>query len=207
MRPYHDPAVTIEERWQRFWEVFAKDGWEPETKALVEEVLEPGDLFVDIGAWIGPVSLWAKACGAQVIAIEPDPVALPELKRQLPDAEIWEGAVAPGAGVIHLAPAYSFGDSMTRVSKHGVEVPCWSLPEILGDRKPKLVVMDIEGYELVLLPTVAPYLASLGATLMVALHTEVPDRRWFKGYRHVQMPKTARKGGSTGRSLSMVARP
>jgi hypothetical protein len=68
--------------------------------------------------------------------------------------------------------------------------------------------MDIEGYELTVLPQVAPYLASLGTTLMVALHTDLPDRSWFDGYSQVSMPKAARKGGlPDGRSLSMVARP
>ena len=59
-----------------------------------------------------------------------------------------------------------------------------------------------------LLPELAPYLASLGTTLVCALHTDVPPREWFDGYREVSIPKTARRGSnSRGRSLAVVARP
>ncbi len=209
MRPYHNPSVSIEQRWERFWAVYHQDGWEPETKALVREVLKPGDIFVDIGAWIGPVSLWARECLAEVIAIEPDPVAIPELKRRLPDAEIWEGAVGLTEGTLKLASHHGFGDSMSLVSAkgRGITVPCWPLPHVIGDRRPKLAVMDIEGYEMTLLPTVAPYLAALGCTLQVALHHALPEPEWFKDFSVVHIPKTPRRGGETGRSLAVVARP
>ncbi len=202
--------MTIEQRWQKFWELWRSGGWEPDTKALLARTLEPGDLFLDIGAWIGPVTLWALECGANVIAIEPDPVALPELSRQVAPyadrVEIWAGALALERGCLQLAPKTGYGDSMSRVAESGVEVQCWTLPEILGDRRPKLAVMDIEGYEMTLLPEVAPYLASLGCALQVALHTDVPPREWFAGYRDVYLPKTARRGGGpSGRSLAAVA--
>lgn len=201
--------LTIEQRWAKFWRFFEAGSWEPETQALVRATLEPGDLFVDIGAWIGPVTLWALDCGADVIAIEPDPVALKELHRRVPgEVEIWPGAVGLASGTVNLAAASAYGDSMSKVSEDGVEVPCWPLPEILHGRRPKLAVMDIEGYELTLLPEIAPYLASLGTTLVVALHTGLPEREWFADFDSVYIPPTARRGGdSRGRSLAVVARP
>lgn len=200
--------MSMEDRWARFWKLWGSGGWEPWTRAELERTLRPGDLFVDLGAWIGPVSLWALELGAKVIAIEPDPKALEELHRRVPaEVEIWEGAVAPWTGRITIAPRHAFGDSMTSVADDGLSVPCWTLHEILAGRVPSLVVMDIEGYELTLLPKLAPYLASLGTSLMVALHTALPDRAWFSAYSYVSMPKTPRRGGPAGRSLSMVARP
>ena len=208
--------MSIEDAWAAFWKRYYAGRWEPETKRLLEDTLEPGDLFVDIGAWIGPVSLWALACGAGVVAIEPDPIALVELRRVVPDdVEIWPGALALRGGHIAIGPRPEykgapgqFGDSMTRVSEEGVSVPCWTIQEILGPRKPKLAVMDVEGYELTLLPEVAPYLASLGCVLQVALHTGLPAREWFKDFREVVMPETARENGHPqGRSLAVVARP
>jgi FkbM family methyltransferase len=198
--------VSIEQRWQAFWELYRADGWEPDTQALVRDTLRPGDLFVDIGAWIGPVTLWALDCGADVIAIEPDPMALAELRRRVPaEVEIWEGAVGLASGTARLACCSEYGDSMSRVCDEGIEVQCWPLAEILGDRRPALATMDVEGYELTLLPQVAPYLASLGSTLMVALHTDLPDPAWFKDFGQVQIPPTVRN--RRGRSLSVVARP
>jgi len=119
---------------------------------------------VDIGAWIGPVTLWALELEAKVIAIEPDPVALEELKKQVAgkgEVEIWEGACAPFNGELGLVPYLCLGDSMTRVGP-GAGVPCWTLEHILGGRVPALVRWDIEGYEMELLPTSPPSWASWG---------------------------------------------
>ena len=203
-------TLSIEQRWAKFWQFYERGAWEPETQALVRSVLKPGDLFVDIGAWIGPVTLWALDCGAEVIAIEPDPVALDELYRRMPpEVEIWDCALGidPGLALLSLTTAY--GDSMSKIgSKIGLPVKMSTLPEILDGRWPKMATMDIEGYELTILPEVAPYLASLGTTLMVALHTALPDPAWFKDYSRVDMPKTARRGGDPrGRSLAVVAYP
>jgi len=206
----------IEQCWVEFWRLYNAGKWEPETHALLKEVLKPGDLFVDIGAWIGPVSLWALELGASVVAVEPDPVALEELERQLSPytltCEIHAGALAPHDGQLSISPCPVYrgrpgqmGDSMTRVTEEGLSAPCWTIETILAGRTPALAKMDVEGYELVLLPTVAPYLAALGTTLMVALHTELPDPAWFAGYGSVDMPTSARN--KQGRSLSLLARP
>ena len=205
-----DETLTIEQRWGKFWDLFEADGWEPETQALVRATLKAGDLFVDIGAWIGPVTLWALDCGAEAIAIEPDPVALAELRRRVPDeVEIHECALGVENGMARIKAASAWGDSMTAVTAGaGRTVSMRTLPEILNGRRPAMATMDIEGYEMTILPVVAPYLASLGTTLMVALHTGLPDPAWFADFSHVEMPKTARRGGGTsGRSLAVVAYP
>jgi FkbM family methyltransferase len=202
-----DQTVSVEQRWVKFWELYRRNGWEPETQALVRKNLRPGDLFVDIGAWIGPVTLWALDCGADVIAIEPDPVALKELHRVCPDTvEIHECALGLETGTARLAAASGYGDSMSRIDHDGIAVPIKTLPEILNGRRPKLATMDIEGYEMTILPEVAPYLASLGTMLMVALHTDVPPCEWFADYGDVFIPSRPRRGGN-GRSLAVVAKP
>ena len=179
-----------------FWEHLYESGrWELHTRELIDEILRPGDLFVDIGAWIGPVTLWALGRGASVIAIEPDPVALPELRRRVPSSvEIWEGAVAVQSGFAGLTTNFGLelGKSVSRlteVEEGEVQVRTWTLPEILGDRVPALVKVDIEGYEMELLPAIAPYLAAAEVPLQVAMHGNLPERDWFSGYREVAMPE------------------
>lgn len=185
-----------------FWaNVYEAGRWEAHTKELIDSTLGPGDLFVDLGAWIGGVSLWALRRGAAVIAVEPDPVALPELHRRLPaPAEIWEGAVATRAGSAALAAQHGLelGKSVSRLAHRGeaaageVEVRTWTLAEILGDRVPSLVKIDVEGYELELLPQIAPYLAAAGVPLQVELHGALPERAWFSGYAEVRFPANPR---------------
>lgn len=181
--------------YEQFWTRYEAGQWEGHTKALVDEILNPGDLFVDIGAWIGPVSLWALEREANVIAVEPDPMALPELRRRVPPSvEIWEGAVDISPGTATLKGAgrgdRGFGLSMSRIDKSGnIQVRTWTLPEILAGRKPALVKVDVEGYEITLLPKIAPYLAKMGVPLQVALHGVLPELDWFADYGTLRMPK------------------
>src|SRR5262245_51934695 len=90
------PSEELNQGWDNFWKLYKSGVWEPGTKAFMKRFLKPGDLFVDIGAWIGPTALWAVECGAHVIAIEPDPVALDELLLIVPNCvEVYAVALAP----------------------------------------------------------------------------------------------------------------
>lgn len=185
-------GVTAPEMHERFWREYESKGWEAATRRFVERILKPGDLFVDVGAWIGPVTLWALEQGARVVAVEPDPVALVELTRRVPEeVEIWEGAVAREAGTAWLKPNFGLelGKSVSRLSAEGeVRVRTWTLQEVLGERVPALVKVDVEGYEKELLPAIAPFLAGLGVPLQAELHGVSAEAEWFDGYDNVQMP-------------------
>lgn len=190
--------------WADFWKKYYAGLWEPETKAWIQKMLKPGDTFLDIGAWIGPVTMWALECEAKVIAVEPDPVACAELRRTMPpEVEIWEGALTPGGGRVFLDAKYELGDSMPRIGSQGVEVDSWTIQEVLKGRVPSVVKMDVEGYELRLLRTVAPFLGKYNVPMMVSLHDGLPDPQLFQGYRHVEFPDSARD--RRGRSNVVVA--
>jgi hypothetical protein len=54
----------------------AQNGYEPPTRSLLERILRPGDLFIDVGAHWGFFTMQAAAHPAgdvTVIAFEPDP--------------------------------------------------------------------------------------------------------------------------------------
>ncbi len=184
--------VSSSELYEKFWREYEAESWESWTREWIESNLGPGDLFLDIGAWIGPVTLWALRQGAGVIAVEPDPVALAELKRRVPaEVEIWEGAVGVRSGESGLATNFDLelGKSVSLLSDDAdLRVRTWTLSEILGDRVPDLVKIDVEGYEIELLPKVAPFLARAGVPMQVELHGTSPDAEWFAGYSEVQMP-------------------
>jgi hypothetical protein len=114
------------------------------------------------------------------------------LRRRLPESvEVWEGAVAVEPGVAGLSAPQRLGVSGSRLVPEGnVEVRTWTLPEILAGRRPALVKIDIEGYEIELLPSLAPFLAGLGVPMQVALHGAMPDPGWFTGYGSVAMPES-----------------
>jgi FkbM family methyltransferase len=179
-----------------FWGKWCDDAWEGATLDIVDQFVKPGTTFVDIGAWIGIVSMWAAKNGARVIAIEPDPVALESMNVnvQLNDyhIQVVAGAVSDVTSMTHLRPheRFGFGDSMTQVSSEGIEVPCWRLQDIFDIYdidNCSLVKMDIEGYEAVILPTVAPFLANLNIPLYVSIHywSTPPESSWLSHWSDV----------------------
>lgn len=185
--------------WPEFWDLWAWDRWEVATHALIREVVKPGDLFLDVGAWIGPVTIWALQQGAYVIAIEPDPVAREELSEVLgvypPLFEIWPGALTVDGGPVVLAPnpkpEGAFGDSMSRIAhpdQGGVVVESWALNAILDGRVPNFMKMDVEGYEIVLVPFIMPWLVAHNVGVQISCHGELLDPALFAGYREVRWP-------------------
>jgi FkbM family methyltransferase len=197
--------------WVKFWDLWATDRWEVATRELVTEVLNPGDLFLDIGAWIGPVTLWALQQGAKVIAVEPDPVAREELlnvvaryNKPLPQfVEVWAGALTTTGGPVYLGanpkPEGQYGDSESRIVPMSsipvqgwtfpLTVESWTLQHILHARVPKLMKMDVEGYEIELAPTIMPWLTENQVAVQISCHGELLDRQLFDGYREVRWPE------------------
>ena len=75
---------TPTENISAFWKSFETNTWEPVLMQVLKRFLKPGGLLLDVGAWVGPVTLFAaKRCQAQVLAIEPDPGAFGFLRDNL----------------------------------------------------------------------------------------------------------------------------
>jgi FkbM family methyltransferase len=185
--------------WVAFWALYEAGGWDPDTRELVTRLLSPGDLFVDVGAWIGPVTLWAAQAGARVIALEPDPAAYAELSRRTAayaSVATWPMAVGlrSGTGWLTATPGGALGDSRSHMDPggpgpaDGATVAVRTLPEILSRDRPKFVKIDIEGGEVELMPELAPWLASRGAAVQVSCHGTLPDRESFNGFADVTWP-------------------
>src|SRR6185436_7919719 len=93
----------------------------------------PGRRFVDIGAWMGPTTLFAASKGSECWSFEPDPVAFARLQANV-DANnglrdrihLQNKAVTPDGTPIQLFTRYAFGDSgssiLARVKDRGNSV-------------------------------------------------------------------------------------
>ena len=170
----------LNDDWQ-FWEKRFADDWEPETKAVVDRFVD-GGLFVDIGAWVGPVSLWAGARGARVIAAEPDMVAFEHLVDNLRSNHVGfhaeSVAISDRDGVAELGQRTGWGDSMSSLvgpTFDPVEVECSTLASFLGYydlTDLQLVKIDIEGAEGLVIPQAEPFLRSLGVPVYLSLHPQ-----------------------------------
>ena len=165
--------------------------WERATLLALRALLEReggahGDFScVDFGAWIGPTVLFAANFAPRVLALEPHPraaailaanLALPANTALAARVRIFRECIAREAGTMTLV---GDGDSSNRLAAaslagraaESVEVSCRTLPQfVLEERASNLRVikMDVEGAELEILPSLAPWLRALDAAAVEA---------------------------------------
>lgn len=129
------------------------DDWEPDTFDALDRFLTGGP-FVDVGAWCGIFSMYAASRSTVVYALEPDPVAFGLLMANLRLNDIGNVVALPFAlwpeSPVKLRSHHGWGDSMTGISREGVEQDFAALSvdqvrHLVG--VPDLVKVDIEGGE------------------------------------------------------------
>jgi FkbM family methyltransferase len=176
--------------------------WEPNTSAVVERILSPGDVCVDIGANVGYDTLLAsKLVGPQgtVIAIEASPKIFDLLSRNIREnrgtgnIRLVQKAVSDGPGVSNLysGPPGNRGRTTTLHTKGftlETTVEALALDQILTTAERsrlRLIKLDIEGAE-------APVLRRLLDTLdlypdLLHLIVEVsPSEEWYDIFQRVR---------------------
>lgn len=186
---------------QDFWEVFERDEYEPGTVKRMRKLLRPGSLFVDVGAWIGPFTLLAMSLGARVLAFEPDPVAYEALIANVianhPVGQAHAQAVAINAAVVPEGDTFPYGlaeadgKGLSRLGTEGRVVNRITLQQadIFGGLGPSFVKIDVEGFEVKLMPSLGPYLASKKVAVQVSLHGERFPAAALNGYPTVIWPQ------------------
>ena len=136
--------------------------YEPGTLAVMKSVLKPGETFVDVGANIGLMTLFAASCVEQkgrVIAFEPHPdtrkILLDNLElNAIENVVVSPFAVGrePGQATIYDRTGAERGsasllDDGTHASSHSVEITTLDAYFQNFDGKISAIKFDIEGYE------------------------------------------------------------
>ena len=169
---------------RKFWRKAASGQWERHTFNILDQLLRPNSVYVDVGAWIGPTVLFAAARCKVVYCIEPDAIAYERLLGNLRMNGVdnvlpFHGALGVRNGTVQIAgeKGKGFGTSETRVqatpTDGGADVAAtvlaMDLPRFIqhwGIERIDLMKIDIEGAEFDL----APALIDLSATLKPAIH-------------------------------------
>jgi FkbM family methyltransferase len=141
---------------------------------------------VDIGAWIGPVSLYVASKTTRCFSFEPDPVAFKELTNNInlnkdlsAKIEVFNKAVTPDGKKVTLFSRFDYGDSGSSLLKRVkstnqfVEVESVVFENFLAEKnisKVDFIKMDIEGGEFFVLPQMLPFLRKQKPSLLVSLH-------------------------------------
>jgi FkbM family methyltransferase len=131
---------------------------EPDVMGFLLHYLRPDDLFVDIGANVGVMSVLAGgAVGARTVACEPDPDNFAWLQRNVA-ANRLEGRVALHPLALGDAPRalrFTIGKGATSRAalddEAGREVACETLDRLLDGQCPAVLKADVEGFELPIL--------------------------------------------------------
>lgn len=154
-------SVYKSERWSKnFWEN-RFESWENDTFEFMNKYLDKNKTFIDIGAWIGPMSLYASYHSKKCISFEPDPVASFEFQNNININNLSNIVLEKKAISIHdkiNLGASEWGHSVTRigVADNSFSADCLSIKQILdnfnlNESNISLIKIDIEGHEVELL--------------------------------------------------------
>lgn len=179
----------------KFWKRFAENKWESHTLALFRLIVGSETTVVDFGAWIGPTVLFNAHLAKRVICFEPDVFAYNILNLNLqlnpklsPKVEAHLGSICHRPGLTTIQA--SFGNSVSsfmafkspllerKMRSRSVALPtmchnlCNVLEEISG---PSVVKIDIEGFEMVLLPHLGACVELWKPKVFVAFHPQLVD--------------------------------
>lgn len=173
-------AFTVEDTpatssWN-FWGLWADEVWEPKTMETID--LFPGGKLLDIGAWVGPITLWA-ARQREVVAIEPDPVAAGLLRQNIalnPGHAVEVVEACAGAEDENPTILWSVSDewgmshsTRTREIGNRLDVAMVDARRYLDGVG--VAKVDIEGGEGELLPMLGPALRERGIPLILGYHS------------------------------------
>lgn len=178
-----------------------KEVYEGDELKLVRSVLKKGDRVLDIGTGIGVIAAaCARICGAEnVTCYEANPKTVDLIQRNFRlngmEVSLRRKAMATYSGSVHfyLSDNILSSSMIDRQLGEPTEIPCDDINDALAEVKPNIVVMDVEGAEIELLPyanlvNVSKLLVELhphvvGGEKIDALCSNMADR----GFTHQQM--------------------
>jgi FkbM family methyltransferase len=113
-------------------------------------VLEPGDLFLDVGANVGSYSIWAAELGAKVIALEPSADTFQLLAENIACNGYEIDAIQAAAGAeCGLAKFTEGQDCVNRFDPQGTaQIEVATIDSLIGNRAVAGMKVDVEGSEI-----------------------------------------------------------
>jgi FkbM family methyltransferase len=176
------------------------DKWEQDSFHIFEYYKNDKGIYIDIGAWIGPTVLYCANIYGKVIAIEPDPVALSRLKKNISvnnfnNIVLIEKGISSENGITQFGGNGPLGNSESTLliankeeyfSYEGRHTKCHSHNEIvkietitiekliekqnIDPQNISLIKMDIEGGEKIVVPSLVNFLNKYKPVFYISIH-------------------------------------
>ena len=163
-------------------EMYYKGIYEKATMNVIKSCLSEGDTFVDVGANIGVMTLYAAQCAGRsgkVLAYEANPDTVKLLKNNIAlnsfsNITICEYALGSqeGKGEIYPETIANNRGGASMVKRDGqsalkCDIEIKKLDDTIGDVRPKLMKVDVEGWELEVLKGSHKLLSGLDAPILI----------------------------------------
>jgi FkbM family methyltransferase len=169
--------------------IFSFGFWEPNISAYIQGVLQPGDVFVDVGANVGYHSLLAaKLVGSKgtVVAIEAAPTTFTLLKNNLAlnrceNALAINVAASDRHGQVDLFSDETLAETTTIASRgfaFSAQIACAPLSDIIPSplaERVRLLKLDIEGGEIPVMNNLLSNLDRFSPELQVIAEVSVSE--------------------------------
>lgn len=163
-----------------FWELVADGKWEPFTFDCIDKYCIPGSVFIDIGAWNGVFSVYAKLNGCDVYSVEPD-MAAQLLFIQLHQDNgvkfhLFGGVIAEdNKDKILMSDGFGNSESsLVHAGKYSKTVQATTLSNLcdrFADRSNiSLIKMDIEGAEIQVLSQAKDWITQHKPNMHISFH-------------------------------------
>ena len=188
--------------WSRiFWKDHYLKWWEQPTFDFIIPLLDKNKIFIDIGSWIGPISLTASKFSKQCFCFEPDPIAYQEFVDNIRTNNINNITLENIAISIHpkiSIGAAKLGESITRDSclENAITVSCITPVDIFSKYNinpvdVSVIKIDIEGHEQQILKDHS-ILWDLNVPMHISLHPgwKTDKEQYFKDIKNKNIDTT-----------------
>ena len=148
--------IMVETPWERQWRSKSA-AKEPETTAWIDEYVQEGDVFWDIGACVGTYGLMAASRGAEVTFVEPEEANFARLKenialnKNIPRVVACRLALSEVTGVGKMNVIHGeAGAAGNHISEDvdGIDIEICRMDDFNSGTQPDHVKIDVDGHEL-----------------------------------------------------------
>jgi FkbM family methyltransferase len=139
-----------------FWSSMEIGDWEPYTFKIIDKYVNKNSICIDLGAWIGPITLYTSKLCETIHSIEPDKIAFEQLVRHsklnINNIHLYNHAIADYDGKLTLGCDVNLGSSTTRINQNNnlFEINCCTLSTFCINNnidRVDFLKIDVEGCE------------------------------------------------------------
>lgn len=171
-----------------YWQSIERGEWEPASFDVLDMYIVPGKIFIDIGAWVGALTIYAAKKGAKCYAIEADNKAVMELINSITENDFMEQvnffplAISDKSGTteINSMTLDGLGNNESSLIDRGTigqhhKVLCMTLPDFINRQNINpanicLIKIDTEGSEVLIIPGAIDWLKKYKPTIYISFH-------------------------------------